>query len=246
LLVTAPGYWQLTLGVLASSHALATLAGIWPRSRLLGPNLLRLSASQARAGCVAMTLDDGPHPEVTPQVLDLLDRYHARATFFCVGRKVEEHAEVAREIVRRGHEIGNHTYAHSNAFAFNGPRGMRLEIERGQQAIERITGRLPRLFRAPAGIRSPFLEPVLCRLGLHLTAWTRRGFDTVTADPVRIAQRLTRNLSPGDILLLHDGRSAGNGTGRPAVLEALPRVLEAVARAGLRSAAIDLPSCRER
>jgi len=246
LLVAAPEHWPFTLGALASCHALTTLAGMWPRSRLLGPNLVRLAASQARAGCVAITLDDGPHPEVTPQVLDLLDRYHAQATFFCVGRKVEEHAELAREIVRRGHQIGNHTYAHSNAFAFHGARGMRLEIERGQQAIERVTGRLPALFRAPAGIRNPFLEPVLCRLGLHLTAWTRRGFDTVTADPVRVAQRLTRGLAAGDILLLHDGRSARNAGGRPVVLEALPRVLDVLAREGLRCAVIHPPSPLER
>ena len=180
---------------------------------------------------------------MTPQVLDLLDRYQAQATFFCVGRKVEEHAELAREIVRRGHQIGNHTYAHSNAFAFHGARGMRLEIERGQQAIERVTGRLPARLRAPAGIRNPFLEPVLCRLGLHLTSWTRRGFDTVTAD--RVAQRLTRGLAAGDILLLHDGRSARNAGGRPVVLEALPRVLDVLVE-GLRCAAIHPPSPLER
>lgn len=246
LLLASPERWPLALGAVAASHAVATAAGMWPRSRLLGPNLLRLSESQARAGCVALTLDDGPHPEVTPRVLDLLDRYHAQATFFCVGRKVEAHAELAREIVGRGHQIGNHSYAHSNAFAFNGPRGMKREIERAQEAIERVTGRLPTLFRAPAGIRNPFLEPVLCRLGLHLTAWTRRGFDTVTADPARVAKRLTDGLAAGDILLLHDGSSAQDAAGRPVILEALPRVLEAMASAGLRSVGIGAPAGADR
>ena len=241
LLLASPERWPLALGALAACHVAITAAGMWPRSRLLGPNLLRLTASQAAAGSVALTLDDGPHPEVTPQVLDLLDRHQARATFFCVGRKVEEHAAVAQEIVRRGHDIGNHTYGHSNAFAFNGAAGMRREIERAQQAIERATGRVPQLFRAPAGIRNPFLEPVLCGLGLHLTAWTRRGFDTVTGDPARVAARLTRGLRAGDILLLHDGRSASDARGRPVILEALPRVLDALGERGLRSEGIHLP-----
>ncbi len=241
LLVLSPERWPLALGALVACHAAVTAVGMWPRSRLLGPNLLRLPADQAAAGSVALTLDDGPDPEVTPRVLDLLDRHQAQATFFCVGRKVEAHPGVARDIARRGHQIGNHSYAHSNAFAFNGPAGMREEIERGQQAIAQVTGRLPTLFRAPAGIRNPFLEPVLCGLGLHLTAWTRRGFDTVTRDPARVVARLTRGLRAGDILLLHDGRSARDAAGRPVVLEALERVLDVLAERGLRSQTIHPP-----
>ncbi len=235
LLAYAPGAWPHVVAAVAASHAVATVAGMWPRSRLLGPNVLRLPNGVVDRRLVSLTLDDGPDAAVTPQVLDLLDRHGARATFFVVGRKAEEHPDLMREIVARGHEVGNHSHAHSNAFAFLGPRGMHREVARAQEAIAGVSGRWPRLFRAPAGIRNPFLEPVLCRLGLQLVAWSRRGFDTVTGDAAKVTQRLTTGLAAGDILLLHDGSSARDHSGRPVVLEALPRLLEALDAARLRS-----------
>jgi len=89
-----------------------------------------------------------------------------------------------------------------------GPRGIEQEIVDAQHSIARITGQSPRFFRAPAGLRNPFLDPVLCRLQLRLASWTRRGFDTVNVDSDRVYRRLTRSLGPGDILLLHDGHAA--------------------------------------
>jgi len=105
---------------------------------------------------------------------------------------------------------------------------MQREIEAAQDAIAQATGRRPTLFRAPAGIRNPWLDLVLARTSLSLVSWTRRGFDTVTRDPRRVAGRLIRGLRAGDILLLHDGSSAADTAGRPVVLEALPRVLDAL------------------
>lgn len=226
-LALAPEHWPLALGSLALNHAVLSTAGMWPRSRLLGANILRLPASAEHG--VALTFDDGPDPDVTPRVLDLLDRHQARATFFVVGRKVEAHPALAREIQARGHLVENHTYRHGNGFAFLGPRGMQREIEAAQEAIEGATGRRPTLFRAPAGIRNPWLDLVLARTSLSLVSWTRRGFDTVTRDPGRVAGRLIHGLRAGDILLLHDGSSASGLAGQPVVLEALPRVLEALA-----------------
>lgn len=225
-LALSPGNWRAALGALALNHAVLSTAGMWPRSRLLGANVLRLPASTE--GAVGLTFDDGPDPEVTPRVLDLLDRHQARATFFVVGRKVETHKELTREIHARGHLVENHTYRHGNGFAFLGPRAMEREIEAAQDAILAATGRRPTLFRAPAGIRNPWLDMVLARTSLSLVSWTRRGFDTVTRDPGRVASRLVRGLRAGDILLLHDGSSASGPGGQPVVLEALPRVLEAL------------------
>ena len=104
---------------------------------------------------------------------------------------------------------------------------MRAEVERAQQSIAAATGQEPRFFRAPAGLRNPFLEGVLATLDLSLVSWTRRGFDTVAREPGLVLARLTRNLAAGDILLLHDGHAARTATGTPVVLEVLPGLLAA-------------------
>ena len=186
-----PPLWPWMLGAVALNHAVLTGAGLWPRSRWLGPNLTRLPGSSADRGEIAITIDDGPDPEVTPQVLSLLGVYRARASFFCVGEQVERHPELAREIVRLGHTIENHSQHHRHSFSLLGPRGIEREIAEAQHSIARVTGDSPRFFRAPAGLRNPFLDPVLCRLRLELATWTRRGFDTVNGDSDQVYRRLT-------------------------------------------------------
>lgn len=225
--------WPWALGSLLLDHALLTALGLWPRSTLLGPNLIRLPGSAANRGEVALSIDDGPESAVTPRVLDILDEYRAKATFFCVGRRVEKHVGLAREIVRRGHAIENHSYRHLNYFALLGPRALGYEIERAQEVIGEVSGRRPIFFRAPAGLRSPLLDPVLARLQLRLASWTRRGFDAVNRDADSVYSRLTTGLAAGDILLLHDGHAARTRSGTPVILEVLPRLLRAFAQARL-------------
>jgi peptidoglycan/xylan/chitin deacetylase (PgdA/CDA1 family) len=232
-LLARPHMWPWVLGAIIADHLFLTAAGLWPRSQLLGPNWTRLPPAAAAAGAVAITIDDGPDPTITPRVLDLLDEHAAKATFFCIGERVQQHAQLAGEIVTRGHSIENHSQRHLHRFSVLGPGGMAVEIERAQQTIESITGERPRFFRAPAGLRNPFLEPVLARLGLRLASWTRRGFDTVDPDASVVLQRLTQGLRGGDILLLHDGHAARTSTGIPVILEVLPRLLEAVSAARL-------------
>jgi peptidoglycan/xylan/chitin deacetylase (PgdA/CDA1 family) len=234
-LAFAPGQWPAVAGVLLANHAVLSAAGLWPRSALLGPNLRRLPAPAMARGEVSITIDDGPDPEVTPGVLELLDRHGAKASFFCIGERARAHPDLCRELVRRGHSVENHTQRHSPGFSFLGVRGFEREIAAAQATLTEITSQTPRYFRAPAGLRNPLLEPALARLGLELASWTRRGFDTATADPNRVARRLLRGLQAGDVLLLHDGHSARTGAGTPVVLEVLPRLLAALDRTGLRS-----------
>jgi peptidoglycan/xylan/chitin deacetylase (PgdA/CDA1 family) len=106
---------------------------------------------------------------------------------------------------------------------------MAAEISRAQDSILRVTGSSPRFFRAPAGLRNPFLDPVLARLQLRLASWTRRGFDTVNGNADAVYRRLTTPLRRGDILLLHDGNAARSRSGAPVILEVLPRLLDALA-----------------
>jgi peptidoglycan/xylan/chitin deacetylase (PgdA/CDA1 family) len=233
-----PRSWTVALAATLGNHAVLTLAGMLPRSAWLGANITRLPEARATEGVVALTFDDGPDPEATPAVLDLLDQAGARATFFCVGRRAEDHPDIVSAIRERGHGVENHTYSHSNGFAFNGPGGLRREIQRAQAAIERSGGGQPQFFRPPAGIQNPWLSVVLARAGLSLVSWTRRGFDTVTPDATRVAARLGRRLRGGDILLLHDASSARDARNRPVVLDALPRLLDDMARNDLRSEAL--------
>ncbi|HXO43758.1 MAG TPA: polysaccharide deacetylase family protein [Thermoanaerobaculia bacterium] len=241
-LAVAPHHWRLAVAALAGNHTLIAGVGMWPRSRLLGPNLCRFSGAAARRGEVALTFDDGPDPLVTPPVLDCLERYGVRATFFCIGRRAENHPELVAEMVRRGHRVENHSYSHPHAFACYPPAAMRREVRRAQEALARAGGIRPRWFRAPAGFRGPLLERELAAAGLHLASWTRRGFDTVSRDPGRVAARLLKGAAGGDVLLLHDGSAARHRGGAPVVLAALPRVLDELARRGLRAVPLPMPA----
>jgi len=236
-----PEIWSWVLAGVAADHGLLVAVSLWPRSRLLGPNLLRLPASASSGRDIALTFDDGPDPEVTPRVLDLLDAHGAKASFFCVAQRAEAHPELVAEIARRGHRVENHSYRHSNAFCFLGPRALGRELDRAQASLTRLAGAAPRWFRAPAGLRNPWLERQLRARRLSLVTWTRRAFDTVARDPERVMERLARNLAGGDILVLHDRGGAAAASGRAVALEALPMLLDRIAAAGLRPVALPPP-----
>jgi peptidoglycan/xylan/chitin deacetylase (PgdA/CDA1 family) len=230
----APHMWPWWLAGTAVNHAAVTAAGLWPRSTMLGPNWTHLPAIPRNANAIALTLDDGPDPVVTPQVLDLLDAYGARATFFLIGERARRYPALTREIVARGHGVENHSQKHVHTFSVRGMGALSREIDAAQRTLTELTGERPAFFRAPAGLRNIFLEPVLQKLDLRLAAWTRRGFDTRERDPEVVAERLLRDLAPRDILLLHDGDAATTGDGQPVLLSVLPRVFDAAANQGLR------------
>jgi peptidoglycan/xylan/chitin deacetylase (PgdA/CDA1 family) len=229
----SPHAWPWIAGALLLNHAVLTAAGFAPRSQLLGPNLARLPAPSVARGEVALTFDDGPHPEITPRVLDLLDRAEMKASFFLVGERIGRHGALVREIVARGHAVENHSHRHAAGFACYGPARMRREISEAQAAIADAAGIAPAYFRAPFGIRSPLLEPALAACGLRYVSWTRRGYDTVGRDAATVLARLTRDLGAGDVLLLHDAASVRGRASQ--ALAVLPAVLERLSARGLRS-----------
>ncbi len=233
--LASPEHWPLAIGVVLANHVSLAGVGMWPRSQLFGPNLTRLPTGERT---VALTFDDGPDPTVTPQVLELLAEAEARATFFCVGSRAQQHPDIVSEIVARGHRLENHSFLHSNGFALLGPRALAHEIDRTQEVLTELGGRRPIYFRAPAGIRSPWLEPLLARRGLTLASWTRRGYDAVDTDPERISRRLLQGLSAGDILVMHDGSMISGRDRGDTVVEVLRRVLAALATAGLTGVAL--------
>jgi peptidoglycan/xylan/chitin deacetylase (PgdA/CDA1 family) len=237
-LALAPQSWPWVLGGLAADHAVMGLAGMLPGCALLGPNLARLPEAAARRGEVALTFDDGPDPEVTPRVLDLLDAAGARASFFLIGARATRHAPLVREILQRGHSVENHTETHPLLFAMFGRGAQRREILQAQASICEAGG-APRFFRPPAGVRSPLLDPVLAETGLHQVSWTRRGADGLVGDPARVLRRF-RGTVAGDVLLLHDADCRRDASGRPVVLAVLPALLAQLRAAGL--SAVSLPA----
>ena len=234
-----PEAWPWAIGALAGNHAVLAAIALIPRSTIFGPNLTRLPPEAIARGEIALTFDDGPDPEVTPRVLDILAEHGARATFFCIAGKAMRHPELCREIVQRGHAIENHSSSHPVTFAFHLLGGLRTEIVAAQAEIARLTSRAPRFFRPPAGFRSPLLDPVLHDLGLKLVTWTRRGFDTRLRDADFVAARLMAGLCAGDILLLHDGHAARGPDGAPVAVKVLPRLLQRANALGLRPVTLD-------
>lgn len=230
-----PALWPWTAGLIGINHTILTIAGLWPRSRILGFNLLSLPPAAVQRGEVAITIDDGPDPEVTPRVLDILDRYHAKATFFCIGVLAERHPDLCREIIRRGHAVENHSQHHNVLFSLFGPLKIYREVQLAQSTLAAITGQSPRFFRPSAGLRNPLLDPVLSMLGLHLVSWSRRGFDTRETNPDVVFNKLAQGLKGGDILLLHDGNAARSPQGIPVILDVLPRLLDSLTQARLHA-----------
>jgi len=226
VLAFEPAAWPWVAGLLVANHLALGVAVLCPRSRVLGPNLVRLPAAAARRGEVCITFDDGPNPETTPRVLDLLDRYRAKATFFCIGENAVAWPELVKDIARRGHGVENHSYRHRHAFALYGLRRLQSEVDSAQALIAEMTGRAPQFFRAPAGFRGPLLDPILAVRGLRYVSWTRRGFDAVSRNATRVLRRLVPGLAAGDVLLLHDTK--------PLVLEVLPELLEEIVARGLK------------
>ncbi len=234
-LIIVPAYWLWVLVFLFALHAVIATVGLWPRSTWLGANIRRLPEDAAARGEIAITIDDGPDPEVTPQVLDILRARGATATFFCIGARAQSHPELCKAIVAAGCAVENHGLRHRKHTSLFGPRGWREEVGQAQLVLEALTGQRPGFFRPIAGLRNPFLDPLLQRLGLQLVSWTRRGYDTRRADPDPVYRRLVHDLAGGDILLLHDGNAARTAAGRPVILDVLPRLLDELAARNLKT-----------
>ena len=211
-----------------ASFLLPTLA---PNSSWFGPVLRRLPTDQRE---VWLTIDDGPDPHDTPEILEVLQSHRARATFFVIGRKVWRYPAVAQAIAAAGHDLQNHTWSHpAGTFWATSPRCARLEIERANDVIQRTTGQRPRFFRAPAGLANPFVHRAAAEAGLILTGWTAGGYDGVAHDPERVLHRLICNLRPGSIILLHEGPVRGQRPGTRA--QTLDRLLQHLAKQGYRT-----------
>jgi peptidoglycan/xylan/chitin deacetylase (PgdA/CDA1 family) len=181
---------------------------------------------------IAITFDDGPHPQGTPAVLRELERAGARATFFLVGEQVDRDPALAAEIAARGHEIAIHGYRHVLLLR-RFPKALRADFERAAQVIAAATGVEPRLYRPPYGVFSAPALLLVRRLGWQPLLWSRWGRDwEARATPQAIAARATRNLTSGDVVLLHDADHYSSADSWRRTAAALPSILSASAATG--------------
>ena len=185
------------------SHVLLLYATLVANCQWWGPVIRSFATTQPE---VWLTIDDGPSPAHTVKILDLLEHFNARATFFVIGQRAEEYPHLITEILSRGHEIANHTYTHpSGWFWAAGPVRIAAEIDRCAEWLRSAPDRPARLFRAPAGMKNLFVHPELARRGLALIGWTVRGLDTVQRESGLVAERVLRKARAGAIILLHEG-----------------------------------------
>lgn len=197
-----------------------------------------ISRGPAEARGVALTFDDGPSPKSTPRILDLLDEAKAKATFFVIGKKAEKHPELVREILKRGHAVAMHSYAHHRLFSMKSARYVREDLKKAMAVLEEITGERPVLFRPPIGHTNPTIARVVKELGLEVIGWSVRALDGVAAaDPKKVAARVKRGLEDGAIVLMHDAAEREDRT--PASVDALPAILAAMQAKNLDGVRVD-------
>ncbi len=153
---------------------------------------------------IALTFDDGPHPEFTPKVLDLLKKHEFKATFFCIGQHIEKHPELFKRILSEGHTVGNHTYSHSKLFGFFGTQKVVAELKRTIDLVKDLTGQSMSLYRPAFGVTNPMIEKAVKQLNLTSIGWNVRSLDTTARVENKVLNRITSKISKGDMVLLHD------------------------------------------
>ena len=207
----------------AAAAAGLTAFGIYyPNSRLFGPIIGNGPRSSRK---IYLTFDDGPNEHATPAILGTLASERVPAAFFMVGDHVRRYPAIARRVANEGHEVGNHTQDHIKLH-FVGPRRIREQLLVAHAAIERATGKTPRVFRAPHGYRSPFLTPVTRQLGYTVFGWTFGVFDSARPGAEEIRRRVRKRLRGGAIVLLHDGDGYDPSGDRMQTAEALPGIIQ--------------------
>jgi len=242
-LVSVPAAVIVTGGV-------AAYGAVYPRAQLFGPTIYRTNAARK----LAITFDDGPNPAITPRLLDLLDRYQAKATFFVIGRFVRECPDLVKETAARGHVISNHTDTHRN-LAWLGPAQVTVELRLCHHAIANAIGASAKWFRPPYGCRNPWVIPAAAELGCKTAMWTLIPGDWLK----RPAEWLIRRMQPianhakehaaqspntsaggcGDILCLHDGYHREFNYDRTRTLAALEHWLPRWRDLGLQFVTMD-------
>lgn len=189
------------------------------------------SSGNTDSNHVALTFDDGPVPGKTELILEILERYKVRASFFCIGNRVKAHPEILSKIHAKGHVIGNHSYWHGKLFDLQTPGAIARELADTNQIIFETLGLKPEFFRPPYGVTNPMVASAIRQGGYKTIGWTVRSFDTVIKDSEKLFSKVTSGLKGGDIVLFHDFSDA--------TIQILPRFIEHIQKSGLRIVRVD-------
>ena len=244
LLAVAASFWlglgstrgMMALGVAAIFLALLAWQVFDVNAGLWVPTLWRAAGP---VDAVALTFDDGPDPEFTPRVLEILRAKRVPATFFVIGFRARVRPDLVAQIDAAGHLVGNHTDRHGLGFHFKLWPAIRRELDACNRAIGAAIGKEPALFRSPQGFKNPALGDVVRAMGLSAIGWQVRGFDAVETNADKIVRRIAARVRPGGIVQMHDGSSSLGPQGRQATLKALPRVIDEIRAAGLTFVPLD-------
>lgn len=152
---------------------------------------------------IAITFDDGP-TEFTPKALNLLAKYNAKATFFCIGKQIKKYPDICRRVHSEKHQLGNHSYSHSNSFGFFSAEKVKEELQKTDLLIQEITGEKNHYFRPPFGVTNPHIAKAVKESGHQVIGWNIRSLDTVIEDENKILERINKKIKSGSIILLHD------------------------------------------
>ena len=182
---------------------------------------------------VYLTFDDGPDPRFTPRLLEILEGYEAKATFFLTGKKAEKHPDIVKSILRADHTIGNHGYKH-RSFFFRSRKDILEDVNRSTGVISDITGCSPKLFRPPHGHITPWFLSFARDLDLNVVLWSLNAGDYLATPPTIIERRVAWRARSSDIVLLHDGVKYADNT-----LMAIPRILESLRQRDLYTGALN-------
>jgi peptidoglycan/xylan/chitin deacetylase (PgdA/CDA1 family)/GT2 family glycosyltransferase len=217
----------LDIGILSTLFA---YHGVNPRSRLYGKVLSHGDRNHLR---VALTFDDGPNEPYTSQILETLEQYRIKATFFMIGQNARRYPETCRRIVAAGNAIGNHSHHHLKSLCLRRGKTVTRDIEMAHQAIYECTGLEPTLFRPPHGFRSPWLMRAVRNLGYKVVTWDNMTSDwdaEKSGDEIVLA--ILRRAKPGGVIVLHDGRDTRPNYDRSRMIQALPSVIETLLERG--------------
>ena len=226
-LLTATGLAAVAGGLLTGS----ALSLLHPRANIFGPIVWRGPSTRTS---VALTFDDGPEPRHTDRIARILDAHGVKATFFCIGQKVALHRATAAALVHSGHELDNHTYSHGLGRHLFSATRLREDLQRCQDVLESLSGRVPTYYRPAVGLRNPPVHSAARYLKLTIVTWTHSARDGALAFTPRRALKLADRAVAGNILALHDGQLHGRASLREETVRHLPLLLTRLRERGFK------------
>ncbi len=208
----------------AAALAAASAAGyqsMSPSGQWYGKTFTRLPHAPKK---LALTYDDGPNDPYTLQLMEVLAKHNVHATFFTIGRYVQQKPQIVRDLIKAGHIVGNHTYTHPN-LAFQSQTQVRIQLSMCQSVLSDTIGKKPSLFRPPYGGRRPSVLRIAREMELEPVMWSITCYDWKVTTPEQIEQHVKRQFHGGDVILLHDGRHVEMGVDRSHTVKATDRII---------------------